>query len=193
MNLVHVSVGSSTVTNVPLGWRIMWKPCVCKDREYVKTSVLSTQFCYKPKTAFISVQSRPTFCDPMDCSTPGLPVHHQLLEFTQTHVHRIGDAIQPSHPLLSPSIRRLLPPQSFSASGSFQMSQLFPSGGQSIGASALASILPINVQGWCPLRLTGLISLLSKGLSMCLIQCDPLGPDRRYFWDAQLKQRNREW
>ena len=57
MNLVHVSVGSSTVTNVPLGWRIMWKPCVCKDREYVKTSVLSTQFCYKPKTAFISVQS----------------------------------------------------------------------------------------------------------------------------------------
>ena len=42
-------------------------------------------------------------CDPMDCSTPGLPVHHQLLAFTQTHVHRIGDAIQPSHLLLSPS------------------------------------------------------------------------------------------
>ena len=45
----------------------------------------------------------PTLCDPMDRSTPGLPVHHQLLEFTQTHVHHIGDAIQPSHPLLSPS------------------------------------------------------------------------------------------
>jgi len=44
-----------------------------------------------------------TLCDPMDCSTPGLPVHHQLLEFTQIHVHRIGDAIQPSHPLSSPS------------------------------------------------------------------------------------------
>ena len=44
-----------------------------------------------------------TPCDPMDCSTPGLPVHHQLPEFTQTHVHRVGDAIQPSHPLLSPS------------------------------------------------------------------------------------------
>ena len=42
-------------------------------------------------------------CDPMDCSTPGLPVHHQLLELAQTHVHRVGDAIQPSHPLLSPS------------------------------------------------------------------------------------------
>ena len=45
----------------------------------------------------------PTLCDPMDCSTPGLPVHHQLLELTQTHVHWVGDAIQPSHPLLSPS------------------------------------------------------------------------------------------
>ena len=45
----------------------------------------------------------PTLCDPMDCSTPGLPVHHQLPELVQTHVHRVGDAIQPSHPLLSPS------------------------------------------------------------------------------------------
>ena len=44
-----------------------------------------------------------TLCNPMDCSTPGLPVHHQLPEFTQTRVHRVGDAIQPSHPLLSPS------------------------------------------------------------------------------------------
>ena len=57
----------------------------------------------------ISVQfssvARPclTLCDPMDCSTPGLPIHHQLPEFTQTHVHPVGDAIQPSHPLLSPS------------------------------------------------------------------------------------------
>ena len=48
-------------------------------------------------------QSSPTLCDPMDCSMPGLPVHHQLLEFTQTHVSGVGDAIQPSHPLLSPS------------------------------------------------------------------------------------------
>ena len=48
-------------------------------------------------------QSCPTLCDPMNCSTPGLPVHHELLEFTQTHAHRFGDAIQPSHPLLSPS------------------------------------------------------------------------------------------
>ena len=48
-------------------------------------------------------QSCPTLCDSMNCSTPGLPVHHQVLEFTQTHVHWVGDAVQPSHPLLSPS------------------------------------------------------------------------------------------
>ena len=87
--------------------------------------------------------SCPTLCNPMDCSTPGLPVHHQLLEFTQTHVHRVGDAIQPSHPLSSPS------PPAFNlspASGSFRMSQLFASRGQSIGASASASVLPMNIQ-----------------------------------------------
>ena len=53
---------------------------------------------------FSSVQSCLTLCDPMNCSTPGLPVHHQLLEFTQTHVHQVSDAIQPPHPLLSPSL-----------------------------------------------------------------------------------------
>ena len=50
-----------------------------------------------------AAQSCLTLCNHMDCSAPGLPVHHQLLEFTQTHVHRVGDAIQPSHPLSSPS------------------------------------------------------------------------------------------
>ena len=48
-------------------------------------------------------QSCPTLSDPIDCSTPGFPVHHQFPELTQTHVHQVGDAIQPSHPLLSPS------------------------------------------------------------------------------------------
>ena len=52
---------------------------------------------------FSSVQSCPTLCDPMNHTTPGLPVHHQLLEFTQTHMHQVGNAIQPSHPLSSPS------------------------------------------------------------------------------------------
>ena len=55
------------------------------------------------RSASSVAQSSPTICDPMDCSTPGFPVHHQLLELTQTHVHWVGDAIQPSHPLFSPS------------------------------------------------------------------------------------------
>ena len=71
----------------------------------------------------------------MDCCTPGFPVHHQLLELALTHVHQVGDAIQPSHLLSSPS--RCL--QSFPAAGSFPISQFFPSGGQSIGVSASAS------------------------------------------------------
>ena len=89
-----------------------------------------------------SVQSlsRVQLCDPMDCSTPGLPVHHQLPEFTQTHVHWVGDANQPSHPVV-PFSSRL---QSLPASGCFPMSQLFTSGGQSIGASASASVPPVN-------------------------------------------------
>ena len=84
-----------------------------------------------------------TVCNPMDCSMPGLPVHHQLLQPTHTQVCHIGGAIQPSHPLLSPS------PPTFSlspASGSFPMSQFFTSGGQSIGVSGLASVLPMNIQ-----------------------------------------------
>ena len=56
-----------------------------------------------PSVQFSSVQSCPALCDPMDCSMPGLPAHHQLPKFTQTHVHWVDDAIQPSHPLLSPS------------------------------------------------------------------------------------------
>ena len=69
------------------------------------------------------VQSCPTLCAPMNLSTPGFPVHHQLPEFTQTHVHRVGDAIQPSHPLSSPSPPA--PNPSLLTSGSFPMSQLF--------------------------------------------------------------------
>ena len=65
----------------------------------------------------------PTLCNPMNCSMPGLTVHHRLLEFTQTHVHRVGDAIQPSHPLLSPFPPA--PSPSLPASESFPMSQLF--------------------------------------------------------------------
>ena len=99
----------------------------------------------KKETPHISsvTHSCPTLCNPMDCSTPGLPVHHQLPEFTQTHVRQVSDAIQPSHPLLSSSPPTL---KSFPASGSFQMTQFFLSDGQSIGASASASVLPMNIQ-----------------------------------------------
>ena len=78
--------------------------------------------CIISSVQFSSVaQSCPTLCDPMNRGTPGLPVHHQLPEFTQTRVHRVSDAIQPSHPLSSPSPPAPNPP----ASKSFPMSQLF--------------------------------------------------------------------
>ena len=87
---------------------------------------------------------------PLNRSTPGLPAHHQLLEFTQTHVHRVGDAIQPSSVVPFSSC-----PQSLPASESFPVSQLFASGGQNIGVSALASFLRMNTQDWSHLGWNG--------------------------------------
>ena len=100
----------------------------------------------------------------MDCSRPGFPLHHQIPEVTQTHVHLVGDAIQPSNPLSSPS------PPAFNLSHNqgLPMSQFCTSGGQSIGSeadSAPASVLPMNMQDSFPFGLTGWISLQSKGLS----------------------------
>ena len=115
-----------------------------------------------PRAIFSSVaQSCPTLCNPMNRSTPGLPVHHQLLEITQTHIYRVSDAIQPSHLLSSPS-----PP----APNSSQHQSLFQWvnsawGGQSTGVSALASLLPKNTRDWSPLGWTVWISSQSKGLS----------------------------
>ena len=106
-------------------------------------------------------QSCPTLCNPMNRSMPGLPVHHRLLEFTQTRVRRVGDAIQPSHPLSSPSP----PAPNPSQHQSLPMSQFFAWGDQSTRVSASASFLPKNTQGWSPLGWTGWISLQSKGLS----------------------------
>ena len=117
---------------------------------------------HKYKCVFSSAtQSCPTLCSPMNRSTPGLPVHHQLPEFTQIHVHRVSDAIQPSHPLSSPSP----PAPNPSQHQSFPMSQLFARGGQNTGVSALASFLPKKSQGRSPSEWTGWISLQSKGLS----------------------------
>ena len=99
----------------------------------------------------------------MICSTPGLPVHHQLPEFTQTHVHWVGDAIRPSHPLSSLSPPAPNPSQHQGlfhwVSSSHEVTKV------SAGVSALASVLPMNTQDWSPLGWTGWISLQSKGLS----------------------------
>ena len=109
-------------------------------------------------------QSCLTLCDPMDCSTPGLLVHHQPTEPTQTPVHWVGDAIQPLI-LCRPFSSHLQP---FPASGFSPMNQFFASGGQSIGVSASALVLPMNIQNQFLLGLTGWISLLSKGLNSLL-------------------------
>ena len=107
-------------------------------------------------------QSCPTLCDPMNRTMPGLPVHHQLSEFTQTHVHRVSDAIQPSHPLLSPSSPAPNPSQYQSL---FQWVNSLHEVAISTGVSALASFLPKKSQGWSPSEWTGWISLQFKGLS----------------------------
>ena len=95
---------------------------------------------------------------------------------TQTHIHRVHDAIHPSHPLSSPSPPA---PKSLPASESFPMSQLFSWGGQSIGVSALASVLPINTQDWSPLGWTGWISLQSN-----------ITVQKHQFFGAQLSSQS---
>ena len=107
------------------------------------------------------------------------PVHHQLPEFTQTQVHWVGDAIQPSHPLSSPS------PPTFNIPSIrvFQMSQFFTPGGLSIGVSASASVLPMNTRDWSPLGCTGWISLQSKGLSRVFSNTTV---QKHQFFSAQL-------
>ena len=106
-------------------------------------------------------QSHLTLCTLLDCRMPGFPVLHHLPEFAQSC------PLSPwCHPTISSSVVPFVScPQSFAASGSFTVSQLFTSGGQSIGVSASASVLLVNVQSWFPLGLTSLIFLLSKGLS----------------------------
>ena len=118
-------------------------------------------FCTSLELQFSSVaQSCPNLCDPMDCSIPSFAVHHQLSELAQTHVHRVSDPTISSSVISFPSCL-----QSFQASGSFAMSQFFPSISQSIGASASASVLAMNSQDRFTLGLTGWIYLQSKGLS----------------------------
>ena len=125
-------------------------------------------------------QSCLTLCNPMNYSTPALPVHRQLLEFTQT---RVGNAIHPSHPLSSPSPPAPNPSQH---QGIFQWVNC-AWGGQSIGVSASASVLPMNSQDWSPLRWTGLISFESKGCSRVFSNTTV---PRHQFFGTQLSSQS---
>ena len=111
-------------------------------------------------------QSCPTLCDPMNCSTQGLLVHHQLPEFTQTHVNWVGDAIQPSHPLLSPF------PPAFNPSQHQSLFQWVSSSHQVVKVlvSASTSVLPVITQDWSPLGWTGWTSLKVQGTLKSLLQ-----------------------
>ena len=97
---------------------------------------------------------------PLDCSTPGLPVHHQLPELAQTHVHQAGDAIQTSHPLLP----LLLLPLIFLSIRVFSKESVLRIRWPKYWSSASVSVLPMNIQDWFRLGCTGWTSLLSKGL-----------------------------
>ena len=146
------------------------KPCssslldIRKNSGSYPTSPCKTSSLPLSSVQFSSVaQSCASLCDPMDSSTSGFPVHHQLPELAQTCPSRWW-----YHPTISSSVIPFSSClQCFPASGSFLMSQFFTSSGQSIGVSTSASVLPGNIQDWFPLRLTGLISLQSKGLSRC--------------------------
>ena len=124
----------------------------------------------------------PTLCDPMDLSMPGFPVLH--------HAPRICPSSCPlnqwCHPTISSSVAFFCL-QSFPASGSFPMSQLFTSDGQNTGASASASVLPMNIQDWFPLGWTSWISLLSKGLSRVFSNT---AVQKHQFFSAQLSSQS---
>ena len=129
---------------------------------WVLSLYLTSDFIHLTNIQFSSVaQSCPILFDPMNRSTPGLPVHHQLPESTQTHVHWVGDAIQPSHPLSSPSPPALNLSQHQClfkwVSSSHQVAKV-------LRVSVSTSVLPMNTQDWSPLGCTGWISLQSKGL-----------------------------
>ena len=117
---------------------------------------------FKHSVQFSSIaQSCPALCNTMNCSMPGFPVLHYLQECSNSCA-----LSQWGHPTFWSSVTPFSScPQSFPESGSFPTSQLFVSGGQSTRASASVSVLPMNIQGWFPLGLTGLISLQSKELS----------------------------
>ena len=115
----------------------------------------------------------------MDCSTPGFRVHHQLPELAQ--IMSFKSVMPSSHLILCRPL--LLLPSIFSSIRVFSNESILHTGGQSMGASALAWVLPMNIQDWFPLRLTGLMSLQSKGLSRLFSNTTV---QKRQFFGAQL-------
>ena len=130
-------------------WVHMAESCCCTAET---NTTLKSNYCSVPKSC-------PTLCDPMNCSSPGFPVLHYHPEFVQTHVHWVSNAIQPPHPLSSPSPLALNLSQHQSL---FQ--QVFSK------ASASASVLPMNIQGWLPLGLTGFDLPAVQGIFKSLLQ-----------------------
>ena len=156
--------GSTLTSMEPLCSKSLKSVHWCSPYLYLHPSTFCwPQLSTYPFVVFIvQLLSRVWLCEPMNCSTPGFPLLHYFLEFAQTHIHWVGDATQPSHPLSPPS------PPAFSLSQHQSLFQWvsFISGGQRIGASASASVLPINIQDWFLLGLTDLSSRDSQESSL---------------------------
>ena len=170
-------------THVPcIAWWILshWATTEAK----LSNSLASLALCRKVLLLFSHLIMSETLCDPMNCSTPGLPVLHYLPEFAQTHVHWVNDAIQPSHPLSSP----LLFPSVFPSIRVFSKELTLPIRWPKFGASVSAPVLLKNIHSWFPLGLTGLILLLSKWLSphSCLI-FEPITDSSKWFFTYTVK------
>ena len=146
-----------------MGWLLLGI-CECLGHATSLTVLASLCWlCFRDGSIQFSpvAQSCPTLCHPVDCSMPGFPVHHQLLPRACSNSYPLS---RWCHPTISSSVIPFSSSfQSFPASGSFPMSQFFKSDGQNIEVSASVSILPMNIQDWFPLGLTGLISLQSEG------------------------------
>ena len=147
-----------------------------EQRKTIDSKVSSVQFSSV-------AQSCPTLCNPVNRSTPGLPVHHQLPEFTQTHIHRVRDAIQPSHPLSPPSPPAPIPPSIRVFSNESTLYMRWPK-----YWSFSFSIIPSKEsQGLSPSEWTGWISLQSKGLSRVFSNTTV---QKHQFFGAQLSSQS---